>query len=261
MSDSGSGDVPPGSGWEGTLGQEVAGFLEQGGLLVALTDDTGALLHLNPALRRRVAALETPPENLADLFRPWSRAQVREESLPAALGEGLWEGGASMRQPDRDLVVRLILIARETQTGRRLLALMVPHFGTTEAETGINQKGPDLSCRLAVPLYQETRFLDPAAIGYLEAHGPYTQIYMDSARLMTSTPLSSFLSALPDSFLRTHRSYIVNMDRVQALLRRDNRLLLRLDTPDAPAIPVSRRREPRIRRVLDTARRVSPTGR
>ncbi|SCX83577.1 LytR/AlgR family response regulator transcription factor [Thiohalorhabdus denitrificans] len=261
MSDSGWEDTPPGSALDEALGQEVARFLEQGGLLVALADAEGALQHLNPALHRRVAALDPPPEHLADLFCPWSRARIREESLPAVLEEGLWEGGVSMRQPDRDLVVRLTLVTRRAPTGDRLLALMVPHFGTTEAEAGTAEDGPDLSSRLAVPLYQETRFLDPAAIGYLEAHGPYTQIFLDSARLMTSTPLSSFPSALPDSFLRTHRSYIVNMDRVQALLRRENRLLLRLDTPDAPAIPVSRRREPRVRRVLDTAHRVTPPTR
>jgi DNA-binding LytR/AlgR family response regulator len=114
---------------------------------------------------------------------------------------------------------------------------------------------------VAVPLYHETRFLEPGAITHLEAQGSYTQVYLEGQTLLTSLPLSSFARALPDAFLRVHRSFLVNVHRVRSLVRRENRLFLRLEGETTAEVPVSRRREARVRAVVDTAQQVLSTTR
>ena len=138
-----------------------------------------------------------------------------------------------------------------------VLALLMPHFGVAASGTGESGDTPDLSSRLAVPLYHETRFLDPGEIVYLEAHGSYTQVYAGERALLTSLPLANFAQALPDAFLRTHRSYLVNIHQVRSVIRRENRMFLRVADTAGTEVPVSRRREAQVRAVLDTAQQVS----
>ena len=259
----------PPQGPEGALESGAAAFgpqalrmLEASHLLVGLVDAEGQLLHTNAALREQMEAATDPVSGLPDLFTSWSRTKIHEAALPAARRLGLWEGGLTLRQPNRSPTVHATLVgAPDDPADESVLALLMPHFGVAASGTGESGDTPDLSSRLAVPLYHETRFLDPGEIVYLEAHGSYTQVYLGEQALLTSLPLSSFVQALPDAFLRVHRSFLVNVRRVHSLLRRENRLFLRLATPSGSEVPVSRRRERQVREVLETAQKVSSTTR
>lgn len=253
-----SANAEPISSATGELQATIARLLENSPLLVALTDAEGGLHHANPALR----ALFPQARSLADLFTASSATKVREKSLPSATTHGIWEGSLTLGHETTPTVVQATFMAQDGgKATASLLALLTPYTPALPAESEDEEAVPDLSSRLAVPLYHETRFLDPANIHFLEAQGSYTLIHLDQDEVLTSLPLASFPRGLPDAFLRVHRSFIVNIRHIHSVFRRDNRLFLRLYQADLPAIPVSRRREHSIRAILDTANKLTSTTR
>jgi hypothetical protein len=199
------------------------------------------------------------------MFQPWARQRLLEEALPAARREGLWEGEASLGPGNEPTPLHVTLVADtrpDSPEPGLLLALMVPRSGLLEAprqpqlpaatSTDTPMAQPGLQ-RLAVPLYQETRFLDPAAIAYLGADGHYTRIHGPGGILLASLPLGSIEAELPPTFLRVHRSYVVNLAHVAALVRQDGGHALRLNGTGDALIPVSRRRVNHVREHLGAA--------
>jgi len=53
-------------------------------------------------------------------------------------------------------------------------------------------------------------------INYIEAHGNYIKIYTEKMLLIPET-LSSFLDKLPVSFIRIHKSFIINFDKLKLI--------------------------------------------
>lgn len=65
------------------------------------------------------------------------------------------------------------------------------------------------------------------SIYYLEADGMYTLIYLEDDQITASKPLKDILADLPECFVRTHRSFAVNLMNVQSpLCFTGNNLLL-----------------------------------
>lgn len=66
-------------------------------------------------------------------------------------------------------------------------------------------------------------------INYVEAYGNYIKIYTESM-ILTSQTLSEFLEKLPDNFLRIHKSFIINFEKLkmidgnQIILENDSKL-------------------------------------
>ena len=234
--------------------------LENSPLLAALMDSTGRLHHCNYALNRRIhRSRQGECGNFPDLFLPWARRRIIEEALPAACHDGLWEGEASLIRGEDPIPVHLTLVADTRDTPSRpglLLAMMVPRSGvveTTPEEHATLPLPPPALARLAIPLYQETRFIEPERILYLGADGHYTRIHVANQVLLASQPLGSFEEELPPIFLRVHRSYVVNLARVQALVRHDGGHALRMDEAAEELIPVGRRRLGEVRQRLGAA--------
>jgi len=51
-------------------------------------------------------------------------------------------------------------------------------------------------------------------IKYLQAYGDYVKIFSDSKTYLMKTKLSALLIDLPGSFVRCHRSYVINVERI-----------------------------------------------
>lgn len=49
---------------------------------------------------------------------------------------------------------------------------------------------------------------------YVESLGDYVQIHTDSGSTMTKEKISSLSNRLPESFIRVHRSFLINRERV-----------------------------------------------
>ena len=69
-----------------------------------------------------------------------------------------------------------------------------------------------------------------SAIRYVEAMSEYLRIYLDGQAkpVITLLSMKKMEEFLPDTFMRIHRSYIVNLDRVQEVGK--NRVILDADT-------------------------------
>jgi hypothetical protein len=225
------------------------GPLEESPVLIAVIDGQDRLVHRNAALCQRPG--NEAARYFTELFRPWACQRLAEEGLPSAREEGLWEGEASLNGGEEPVPVHVTLIAegggREATGG--VVALMVPRHGpvtlVADDESALE--------RLAVPVYQETRFLDPATIDYLAADGHYTRIHAGDQVVLASLPLGSLQRQLPAAFLRVHRSYLVNATRISALAPLEGGHGVRLGGDDGPLIPVSRRRMNAVREMLGTA--------
>ncbi|MGY3794599.1 LytR/AlgR family response regulator transcription factor [uncultured Aquimarina sp.] len=71
--------------------------------------------------------------------------------------------------------------------------------------------------------------LDVDSIYYIEAYGNYIKIYTDQM-ILTPVTLSDFLEKLSDDFVRTHKSFVVNFNKLkmidgnQIILQNDSKL-------------------------------------
>lgn len=54
-----------------------------------------------------------------------------------------------------------------------------------------------------------------AEIRHLQAYGDYVKIFSSSKTYLMKTKLSALLSDLPDTFIRCHRSYVVNAEHIK----------------------------------------------
>jgi two-component system LytT family response regulator/two-component system response regulator LytT len=91
-------------------------------------------------------------------------------------------------------------------------------------------------------------------IFYLEAQGEDTLIRTKRKKLYKSVErLGELAKKLPaPAFVRCHREYIVNLNRVRSLTPRNSRDYdLRLDPPVNRRIPIARNRLQNIRRILE----------
>lgn len=97
-----------------------------------------------------------------------------------------------------------------------------------------------------------TDYVGAADIARLNAADDYVEVVMKDGRTLLHTGALAKLEALlPASFLRVHRSCIVNTDEIEAL-ERDPGGSGRLILKSAGTAPVSRRILPKVRRALST---------
>ena len=93
------------------------------------------------------------------------------------------------------------------------------------------------------------RFLSVEQISAIRADGHYSRILHGGAEFFCPWPISRLESAIQSpSFLRTHRSYIVNLDRVIGFKRESDKGFCLID--DKNRIPVSRSHMPKVQRAL-----------
>ena len=82
-------------------------------------------------------------------------------------------------------------------------------------------------------LYVNKTKIDCADILYIESYGHYCSIHTDKVWEIKSS-LSELNSQLPKDFLQTHRSYIVNLNHVESILKAGCLL------SDETIVPISR---------------------
>jgi two-component system, LytTR family, response regulator len=100
--------------------------------------------------------------------------------------------------------------------------------------------------RLAVPTGTGSLLVDPADVDWIEADDYYSALHVGPRRHLLRESLASLAVRLRDrSFVRAHRSALVNLARVRELRSGHGRSVLVLQ--DGTEVPVSRR----CRRVID----------
>ena len=105
--------------------------------------------------------------------------------------------------------------------------------------------------RLAISHQKGIKMISTDEIIFLEAEGNYTTFHLSAGRTFIDTrTIKTYEQMLPaKQFLRTHRSYMVNLDKVDQLLR-DNGNWLSMKNGDK--VPVSRQRLSAVLTALST---------
>lgn len=95
------------------------------------------------------------------------------------------------------------------------------------------------SNRIGVPSSNGTTYIFTDQIVFCRADNNYTIIYLENGeKIMVSKTLKKFELKLPnDKFLRTHQSYIVNLNKVNQICNKDGGFLTMINNEK---IPISR---------------------
>ncbi len=143
------------------------------------------------------------------------------------------------------LVEQAVSLARE-KTLRRL-----EESRTERLELALEQaKQKSTAQKLKLTNGKKTDYIEISQIVHCKGAGDYAEIILgDGSQLLHSASLGDLEASLPSSFLRVHRSYIVNTNFVQSLTRESSGVgVLLLTTGDQ--VPVSRRILPKVRNAL-----------
>ncbi|NBC95707.1 MAG: hypothetical protein GVY27_05050 [Deinococcus-Thermus bacterium] len=105
--------------------------------------------------------------------------------------------------------------------------------------------------RIPVVQNRQTLFLDPAEVVSIQAEAHYTHVHTREAQYFCTLSVSELEQRLdPASFLRVHRSHIVNIRHARAFRRRNDQGVLVVDDADGRTVPVSRGNVRKLRAAL-----------
>lgn len=226
--------------------------------LVLLSEDW-QVLGINEHVLR-VAGPEMGPvgQNLFQLHPEKSRQKVRgildelsglQESVPRSmvidfLGRVLMISLSRLIVPDSAMAWAVSFIDLSEQTG----ACTNPMSGHLELQK--------------MPIYENGafHFLSADQVHLIEADGNYCRIHTPLKKFYLLMSLKAVLQRFPTSdFLRVHKSFIVNLRHVKAIgPAGDSRMVVSFHEPAIPAVPVSRRLVPAVKKAVSSARTVHP---
>lgn len=119
-------------------------------------------------------------------------------------------------------------------------------------------QSPELPAGMARLPYQVNNamhFIDVEDVAAIQADGHYTRLFNGREELFCPWPISRVEETLKgrDGFLRTHRSYLVNMRHVKGFQRNGDKAFCLIGNENAGSIPVSRSRIGEVRAALQLA--------
>ncbi len=94
--------------------------------------------------------------------------------------------------------------------------------------------------RLSIVTHQGTSLIKFDDILFLNASGSYSEVVKVDKRVVASKPLKYFEDLLPSNFIRIHRSYIVNKDKISGMSKKDSNWWVTFDGSPLE-LPVSRK--------------------
>ena len=96
-----------------------------------------------------------------------------------------------------------------------------------------------------------TILLDLGDIVNIQAEEHYTRVFTLDASYLCSLSVSELEARLdPETFVRVHRSHIVNLHRAKSFERRNDEGVILLEGPQPRTVPVSRSKVPKLRAAL-----------
>jgi hypothetical protein len=238
----------------------VEADLQARGKLVAI-DVAGNVIAANAEAR---AVLDDLPQGfLLDPAGRWRPGAPQIRTILAQSGEHLhddpgWVGSADLGTPllgrsemfsltpvqSADGVIGWVLFSGRDTGGGEIAVDATPRPGAAS------------SCRpgrIAAVHDGQVLLLEPSEIRYAEADRHAVWLTTDAGRVRASTQGMDNVDAelTPCGFLRVHRSYLVNLERVRAVGHRGKGILTLSTDPDRDElIPVSRRCAPTLRSLL-----------
>ncbi|TSK04657.1 MAG: LytTR family transcriptional regulator [Geobacter sp.] len=227
--------------------------------LVLLSEDWQVLGMNEHALG--VAGPEMTPvgQNLFQMHPPKSREKVRgvmdelsglQESKSRSmvidfLGKVLMISLSRLMVPGSDMAWAVSFMDLSEQTGARTN----PTSGHLELKK--------------MPIYENGafHFLSADQVHLIEADGNYCRIHTPRKKFYLLMSLKAVLERFPTAdFLKVHKSFVVNLRHVKAIgPAGESRMMVSFHDPAIPAVPVSRRLVPAVKKALSSATTVRPS--
>lgn len=104
--------------------------------------------------------------------------------------------------------------------------------------------------KIALPLFQETRYVYINDIVRCEAQNTYVHFYLESGeKILISRPLKEYDELLaPQGFIRCHQTHLINPFYIKSLLKEDGGILL---LADGTKVPVSKSKKEYVKQILN----------
>jgi NO-binding membrane sensor protein with MHYT domain len=132
-------------------------------------------------------------------------------------------------------------------------AFQAPEPHVAPAPAPVPRAVPETSERLRLPYEQGglTFFVDATRITAIQAEGHYTRLYEGQESHFCPWSISRVEEAVAGrNFLRTHRSFLVNLEHARAFQRKHDKVYLVVPGPEDNLVPVSRGHVPEVRKAL-----------
>lgn len=112
------------------------------------------------------------------------------------------------------------------------------------------KKGDTAPPKIALPQFQEIRYVQVSEIIRCEADNTYTNFFLSSGeKIMISRSLKEYTDMLqPHGFIRSHQSHLINPSYIKSWLKEDGGILL---LTDGYKIPVSKPNRERVKNLLN----------
>jgi NO-binding membrane sensor protein with MHYT domain len=112
---------------------------------------------------------------------------------------------------------------------------------------------PETAEKLRLPYEQGglTFFIDATRVTAIQAEGHYTRLYEGQESHFCPWSISKVEESVAGrNFLRTHRSFLVNLEHARAFQRKHDKVFLVVPGPEDSLVPVSRGHVPEVRKAL-----------
>lgn len=183
--------------------------------------------------------------NILELHPPSIRPKVAM-LLDLAEKEPATPAGMVLNLPEGTMVARVTrLQASESMVASTSPAFAMMFFASEET-LKTAPSSPALPPRLLKLPLAATQggvvLVDVADVAYLKAEGHYSHAVHANGHGQCPLPLAELARRLPpETFLKVHRSYLVNLGHVRAIERQDDQWRLVMALDDATRVPVARR--------------------
>ncbi len=137
--------------------------------------------------------------------------------------------------------------------GATIAAAFVAPAPQAVAQRPAPRATPDATEKLRLPYEQGglTFFIDVARVTAIQAEGHYTRLYEGQESHFCPWPISKVEESVAGrNFLRTHRSFLVNLEHARAFQRKHDKVFLVVPGPEDNLVPVSRGHVPEVRKAL-----------
>lgn len=214
---------------------------------VLQVDAAQRVVAANPLARRLLEPLAGPilGRDLLSIHPEATRAKV-QWMLDAATARPDEPVGMAMTLPMGALIARVTTLDTADGPGWCLVFHLPENFGH-----GTAPASDDVLVKLPVGSRAGMTLIDVGSVVYLEAEGHYTRVHTVDGQHFCQLPFAELVRRLdPATFLRVHRSYIVNLRHAEAIERGEGHWAIIMAMPNRARVPVSRARVELVRRRL-----------
>lgn len=191
-------------------------------------------MHYTAMAAATFSPTEIPVEYLAPALSPWGLGLIISVSTFILLGYTM-----------------LTAVPEKTTTDMTFDVDDKPQAESSSSVESKPTRESSLVAKLPVLRNNMTVFVDFGDIIRIKANTHYTTVFTTSEQYFCSISISQVEDLLTaESFVRVHRSHIINVRHIKAFTRQDDQVLILMDGIEEDTVPVSRGKVKQVKKLL-----------